>query len=245
MKRNPQSGVTLIEILIAVSLLSLLSAGVLMAMRIGFNTMEKTDARLLQNRRVANTRKIIESEFAGFFAVQALYRTADNNFAYVPFLQAEPQSMRFVTTYSLEEAWRGRPQIVALQVIPGEQNRGVRLIVNETPYTGPVQAGQLVVAIENDPDTLRPIARFAPITAAPRSFILADRLASCRFSYLTVHPQAPFQRWDPSWIWTERLPLAVRIEMSALDPKPNAVQMISTTLPLNVNRMPVGRYADE
>ena len=39
--------------------------------------------------------------------------------------------MRFVTSYSLEDAWRGRPRIAAMQVIPGENNQGVRLIVNE------------------------------------------------------------------------------------------------------------------
>ena len=53
MKNNPESGVTLIEILIAVSLLSLLSVGMLMAMRLGFNTMDKTDSRLVRNRRVS------------------------------------------------------------------------------------------------------------------------------------------------------------------------------------------------
>ena len=54
MKHDRRAGVTLIEILIAVSLLSLLSVGVLWSMRIGFNTMDKTDARLIHNRRVSN-----------------------------------------------------------------------------------------------------------------------------------------------------------------------------------------------
>ena len=53
--------------------------------------------------------------------------------------------MRFVTSYSLQDAWRGRPQIAALQVIPGADGAGVRLIVNETPYTGPAQAGQMTI----------------------------------------------------------------------------------------------------
>ena len=51
--------------------------------------------------------------------------------------------MRFVTTYSLQDAWRGRPQIAALHVIPGADGKGVRLIVDETPYTGPDQAGRI------------------------------------------------------------------------------------------------------
>ncbi|HZL57821.1 MAG TPA: prepilin-type N-terminal cleavage/methylation domain-containing protein, partial [Bryobacteraceae bacterium] len=142
MKRT--AGVTLIEILIAVSLLSLLSVGMLMAMRIGFNTMDKTDAHLVQNRRVANARKIIENEIAGFMLTRATWRPQPEVFQQVPFTQWEPRSMRFVTSYSLQDAWRGRPQIAALTVIPGDRNAGVRLIVNETPYTGPIQAGQAV-----------------------------------------------------------------------------------------------------
>ena len=63
---HPEAGVTLIEILIAVSLLSLLSVGILLAMRIGFNTMDKVDSRLVSNRRVSYARRIIENEIAGY-----------------------------------------------------------------------------------------------------------------------------------------------------------------------------------
>ena len=142
MRNHSQAGLTLVEILVAVSLLSLLSVGMLTAMRLGFNTMDRVDAHLVKNRRVVNTRGIIESEINGFVFTIADYRPQPLQVVSVPFIQLEPQSMRFVTSYSLEDGWRGRPQIAALQVIPGEA--GVRLIVNETPYTGRVQAGQNV-----------------------------------------------------------------------------------------------------
>ena len=45
--RNP-----LITLLIAISLVSLISVGMLMAMRIGFNTQEKTNQHLYDNRRL-------------------------------------------------------------------------------------------------------------------------------------------------------------------------------------------------
>ena len=113
MRTNRQAGVTLIEILIAVSLLSFLSVGMLVAMRLGFSTMDQTDARLVRNRRVSNSRKIIENEINGFVPSSAYYRPKPEEVRAVPFLQAEPQSMRFVTSYSLEEGWRGRPRIAA------------------------------------------------------------------------------------------------------------------------------------
>jgi prepilin-type N-terminal cleavage/methylation domain-containing protein len=245
MKNNPESGVTLIEILIAVSLLSLLSTGMLVAMRLGFNTMDKTDARLVRNRRVSNSRGIIESEIRGFIYSLANYRPGPDLMRQVPFLQTEAQSMRFVTAYSLDDGWRGRPRIAALQVIPGENNQGVRLIVNETPYTGPEQAGQQIIGIEQDP--LGPqIVRYGPILAGAQSFVLADRLAYCRFAWLEPRRDPPFQIWRPDWVQPQLLPLAVRIEMAPLDrDKPNDLHISTVTVPFEVNRTPGTIYADQ
>ena len=239
-----ESGVTLIEILVAVTLLSLLSTGVLVAMRVGFNTMDKTDQHLSRNRRVVNTRRIIESEIDSFVYSIANFYPAPTALTQVVFLQAEPQSMRFVTTYSLTEGWRGKPRLAELQVIPGDKGEGVRLILNETPYTGPLQAGQRVAAIEPDlSGALLP--RYRPIEPGPNSFVLADRLAYCRFSYLVLLPNAPFQAWQPSWIAQQRLPLGIRVEMSPLDVTGNDLHISTVTAPLRVNRIPGDpRYVD-
>lgn len=242
MKKNTQSGITLIEILIAVSLLSLLSVGMLVAMRLGFSTMDKTDAQLVKNRRVSNTRAIIENEINGYIFSFANFRPQPDRPQSVAFLQAEPQSMRFVTSYSIEDAWRGRPHIAALQVIPGEDNRGVRLIVNETPYTGPDQAGQQIVGIE-PPTPDRPmIVHFAPIVAGTQSFVLADRLAYCRFSWLAPLRDPPFQQWRPDWVLQGQVPLAIRIEMAPLDVSATDLHIGTVIVPFNVNRDPYTRY---
>ncbi|HVV45897.1 MAG TPA: prepilin-type N-terminal cleavage/methylation domain-containing protein, partial [Bryobacteraceae bacterium] len=228
MKKHRESGVTLIEILIAVSLLSLLSVGMLVAMRLGFSTMDKADARLVQNRRVSNSRAIIENEIDGFMFSLANYRPQPNQVNPVLFLEAEPQSMRFVTAYSIDDAWRGLPRIAVLQVIPGENNQGVRLIVNETPYTGPEQTGQEITGLEQQPGA-PPLVHFAPVPPGSASFVLADRLAYCRFSYLELYRDpaapAPSRRWFPTWRQSGLLPLAIRIEMAPLDPEPTTLQV--------------------
>ncbi len=234
--KNPRAGVTLIEILIAVTLLSMLSVGILMAMRIGFNTMEKTDAHLVQNRRVANARKIIENQLAGFIFTRADWRPKPDVLITVPFVQWEPQTMRFVTAYSLQDAWRGRPQMLALQVIPGEQNRGVRLIANEVPWTGAAQAGESVTGIEPDPKTGIAATRFAPVTSGAQSFLLADKLSYCRFTYLEPRNVPPLRLWRPDWENQQRLPLGVRIEMAPLDNAPSELHVTTVTMPFHVNR---------
>jgi prepilin-type N-terminal cleavage/methylation domain-containing protein len=242
MTKNPRAGVTLIEILIAVTLLSMLSVGMLMAMRIGFNTMEKTDAHLVQNRRVANARKIIENEIAGFVFTRAEWQPKPDQFVSMVFNQWEPQTMRFVTAYSLQDAWRGRPQIAVLQVIPGERNAGVRLIVNETPYTGARQAGAMITAVEQDAKTGVSMVRYAPAIAGTQSFVLADKLAYCRFRYLEPRPEPPLRLWRPDWA-LQRLPLGVRIEMAPLENTLSELHVTTVTMPLTVNR-DWGFYAD-
>jgi prepilin-type N-terminal cleavage/methylation domain-containing protein len=140
MKRSLEAGMTLVEIMIAITLVSLLSVGMMMTLRIGLNAMEKTNHKLMQNRRVAGVERIMEQEFAGLVPVTAIHRGNDGNVQPMLFFQGEPQVMRFVTTYSLVQASRGVPQILELFVIPGEKE-GVRLVMNEVPYQGPESAG--------------------------------------------------------------------------------------------------------
>ena len=69
MKR--EAGTTLIELLIAVSLVSLISVGMLMAMRIGLNTMGKTNEKFIANRKAIGVEKIVLSQLAGLMPVTA------------------------------------------------------------------------------------------------------------------------------------------------------------------------------
>jgi prepilin-type N-terminal cleavage/methylation domain-containing protein len=242
MRNRRESGVTLIEVLIAVTLLSLLSVGMLFAMRVGLNAWGKANDRLMRNRRVAGAHRAIEAQIAGLMPVFTACQNAPTGRRI--FFQGELQSMRFVSSYSLQEAWRGAPHIIEFQVIPRDGG-GVRLIVNETPYTGP-QAG-LLLCLGAVPDPLGGMhVRFAPITPGPRSFVLADRLEYCRFAYLDPPPvpNAP-ERWVPEWV-LPRWPAAVRVEMaSAPDSKNPNLRPITFVAPVHIRRSPEIQYVDE
>ena len=68
---GPTSGVTLIEVLIAITLLSMLSVGMMVAMRIGLSAFAKTDSKLMDNRRVAGAQRLVEQELKGMMPVAA------------------------------------------------------------------------------------------------------------------------------------------------------------------------------
>jgi type II secretory pathway pseudopilin PulG len=243
MKR--QSGTTLIEVLIAVTLLSLLSVAMLTAMRVGLMAFSKTNNKLMENRRVAGAQRVVQEELEGMMPVVAPCGDPPGpGPAKTALFEGQPQTMRLVSTFSLQQGWRGPPQILELFVIPGEDDRGVRLVVNEIPYTGPAGTALLCTGHTRDPQTGGNFAVFAPVQAGPNSFVLADKLAYCRFSYYTIpldHSVPP--HWTPVWNiagW----PFALRIEMAPLDPDPSRLQPITVTAPIHIHRSPEIPYVD-
>jgi prepilin-type N-terminal cleavage/methylation domain-containing protein len=244
MKRGSRAGLTLIEVLIAVSLLSLLTLGIMFALRIGLSALHKANTKLMDNRKVAGTQQIIERQLAGFIPVMAICEVVPGQPGpRMPFIQGEPQSMRLVSSYSLQFAGRGLPQILEFRVIAGEEGKGVRLVVNEVIYTGPRGAGTLCMGLRPDPELGVTIPRFRPIEIGPGSFVLADRLAYCRFSYLAPAPPPMLDMWRPMWI-LPRWPFAIRIEMAPLEAEPSRLNPVTITVPLQVNRDPIIVYGD-
>jgi len=244
--RRGTAGMTLMEVLVAVSLLGLLAVGILTALRVGLHALSRGNERMMENRRRAGAQRILEQQIAGFMPVVALCSaglTPDQPPTKMPFFEGEPQSMRFVSTYSLTEAWRGLPRILEFQVIPG-QERGVRLVVNEIPYTGPRTAGMLCLPPAPDPVLGALVPRFLPVAIGPQSFVLADKLAFCRFFYLEPASPPVIQRWRPNWI-LQKWPLAVRIDMAPLEADTARIPPMTITAPVRFRRSPDIDYVDQ
>jgi hypothetical protein len=197
----------------------------------------------MSNRRAAYAVRILESEINGFMPEIGVFQlTPQSPRQSMPFFQGEAASMRFVSTYSLQDASRGLPQILEFQVIQGEE-RGVRLVVNERLYTGPTSTGALCLGYMMDPVLNIRIPLFQPIQTGPASFVLADKLAYCHFLFET--PQLP--NIPPGWVnhWVRpEWPIAIRIEMAPLDPDPSRLQPMTVTSAVHVNKIEGIEYVD-
>ena len=234
MRRRGEAGVTLIELLIAVMLVAFLSLGMLIAIRVGLNAMEKVDTRFTMNRRVTSVQRIIESEIGSMIPVVSSCAGAGG--ARFAFFEGRPQALRFVSGYSLQEAARGYPRILSYEVARGEE--GVRLLVNEAIYPGPISAGVFCRGITNGP-------LIESGGANPQSFVLADKLAYCRFWYRRpVLSPADDEKWVPEWTDSEHLPTAIRIEMMPLNPDPARLQVMPITVPIHLTKWVLGPYED-
>jgi len=242
-KRPRSAGVTLMELLVAVLLLSLLSVGMVMTMRVALSAMNKTDSRLMGNRRVVSVERILNQEISGIMPVTANCVGGGHPGGRLLFFQGEAQSLRLATTYSLHEGARGMPMILEFQVVPGEDNEGVRLVVNEQWYTGPRGAGALCIGLVADAVAGGQKPAFVPIQIGANSFVMSDRLAYCHFSFRDgrSRPQ-PF--WVDHWV-KPALPDAIRIDLAPLAPDAGRLQPVTLTIPIRINRLPLADYVEE
>lgn len=247
MKRRPEAGMTLIEVLVAVMLVSVLSLGMVYAIRLGIDTMSKVNDRFQDERRHVGAQRILEQQLANIALVSADCRAGEGaQVVRVSFFEGEPAALRVVSSYSLQDAHRGPAEVLEYQVIPGDaEHGGVRLVVNEYPYSGPAALGRTCYGQTRDPIENLNVTRWAPIIVSPQSFVLADRLSYCRMAYLqrkTTQPN-PGERWLPRWVFPDP-PAAIRIEMAPMEDSKARLRALSLTIPVHVNRKFGESYTD-
>ena len=230
--KRAEAGVTLIELMIAITLVALLSTGMLMAMRTSLMTLQKTDARLQSNRRVMSVEQILERQIGGVIPALGGCATSGGGLAMIAAFNGTGQTLHMVSTYSMSEGARGYPRVLEFQVLPADGG-GVRLIVNESLYTGPASMSPFCLDMN-----------FLPAVATPQSFVLADRLASCQLSYHESIPESPVGgNWLPIWN-RPNLPSAVRVDMTPLVPDPARLPLASVTVPIHITRDVGAPYGD-
>ncbi len=208
--RRGRRGVTLIELLVAMTLFSLLSVAVLFSLRTGLGSLDRVRDRTAAARRQAGAQRSLELMLSGISPSGAQYfQPGQNAPRNVLFFQGDAQTMRFVSNYSLRDGLRTAPRLIELTVVP-HPTSGVRLVMNERVYPGPLAAGSVIAGVF--PDPAGGVAmQYLPVDVGPATFVVADLLPSCRFFYLEpVFPQGGVwrQQWRQAF-----LPKAIRIDM--------------------------------
>ena len=230
---HPESGMTLLEVLVAVTLLGLLSVGLLMSFQMGADSWQSTRDRLMLDRRIATANQILHSTLAGMIPVdgEAPHGQGAQRRRFL-FFQGEPRSMRFVSSYSVTGGVRGGLHVIELQVV--NSTRGRRVLLNQSPFVGPQGLERFVDGFFRDPDlrVIRP--RFRPITSHAGSLVIVDELADGAFRYLERQPGVELSTtWLPTWTNLREIPQAVAInvlprsEDNRLHPVSMAVPVLS------------------
>ena len=207
------AGMTLIEVLVAVGLMSMLTVGLLTSLQIGATSWSTTNDVLVLDRRVANADMLLRSLVASIVPINTqTLPGSEIPSAKTSFFQGEAHSMRFMSSHSISFGSRGKLQLTELQVDPHQGT--LRLLLNQFDYQGSHMLGQLVtgrVPVEGVPGGR---LVFQPIMPLPTTLIVVDQLTSCTFSYLSrKHPSDEPPMWVRIWNERDALPAAVRIEL--------------------------------
>ena len=210
-RRSRQSGMTLIELLIAVTLFGAISASMGIVLNIAFTSMNKIDEKVDFNRRIIASQRTLDQILHGMIPVIAPCAGKPIG------ITGLATGTRFLSSHSLTEGSRGRLQIVEL-FVASSPNGGFRLLLNERPYLG---KRSLTYACAQ------------PFQVVDSSFILADRLSQCRFSFRRLDLASGTELWFPGWVFPE-WPSAIRIEMAPLKIQANQIQPATIYAPIFV-----------
>ena len=165
--KTAQRGVTLIELMIAVSITAVITVGLLFALRTSIVAYEKTSARLHSNREQLSRNQILSRELGGAMPVMSTCGTSN-----VPYFFGASDSLRMISSYSIAEGFRGYPQILDFET-RRTSSGALQLVVTEYPYTGPASTAPLCASSSS----------YGSSEGASEPFVLADDLLSCAFSY--------------------------------------------------------------
>jgi prepilin-type N-terminal cleavage/methylation domain-containing protein len=228
--RDAQRGVTLIELMIAVSITAVITVGLLFALRTSIVAYEKTSDRLQSNREQLSRNQILSRELSGAMPVMSTCGNAN-----VPYFFGAASTLRMISSYSIAEGFRGYPQILDFETRRSPSG-ALQLVVTEYPYTGPSST----TALCGDSAT--------SLSGTPSEpFVLADDLLSCAFSYRgTANPLAAKQdvNWASDWKTVNSLPLAIKVEMKPRSAPCGGLPSVNVTVPLRVDRDIFRSYTD-
>jgi prepilin-type N-terminal cleavage/methylation domain-containing protein len=216
MRRRTQRGVTLIELLIAVTLVAAISAGMLSALRMGLDTMGRTQQRLEDNRRAMSRLDVIRRHIGGAMPANGLCQAQPEPVQNALF-RGGPYALLLATSESLTEGSRGYPRIAVYRVLPNPDGT-VRLTVEEHWFSGPASTIPFCALTG---EILPPQPSAVDSTA-----VLFERLGEAHFEYRAMSfLNRTGMLWETGW-------------NNAL--MPGAVRLVLQPVPGEVPRMPLG-----
>lgn len=233
MRHRTQRGVTLIELIIAISLVAAISAGMLSAFRMGLTTLDRTQLRLEDNRIAVSKLDTIRRHIGGAMPANGLCQGGLQPVLNTVF-RGDAANLLLATNESLTEGSRGYPRIALYRILPNLDGT-FRLTVEEYWFSGPYstipfcQAGGLI--------------RQPMVPAPPEStLVLFERLGAARFEYrqlsLATHLGL---KWQDNWV-SFTLPYAVRLHLAAPPGSPPRMPLGVITIPFHITKEPGQEY---
>ena len=204
-----EAGITLLEMLVSITIVSLLATTALFAWRAGVSGWEKASALLEGDRTVLAVHQLVSEQIASMTPYQAPLQQGGR----VMFFQGEAETARFVSRYSLTH--RGASGLYLAEYHVAEQQDGTRqLLFREEPVWRGAELGAKIAGRETESGVMR--TRFLPFEGGATAVVLLERLAECRFEYYRPATAGRPGAWTDEWTGGgNEMPSAMRIHALA------------------------------
>ncbi|MBI2816746.1 MAG: prepilin-type N-terminal cleavage/methylation domain-containing protein [Acidobacteria bacterium] len=207
---NRMGGFTLLELLVSMTIVSLLATTVLFGWRVAVSAWEKASSHLQKSRTVLATNHLLQEQMASMVPYRGIASTG-----FHLFFQGEPLTARFLSRYSLTGRANSGLYRIEYQVVEAEDGTK-QLLMNEVPVTSREELGALIQ--QADPASFSPQLRFAPFERGPRTVVLLAGVKDCRFEYYKAASALEAGTWVPEWLGTmNELPRAMAIRITPSD----------------------------
>ena len=232
--RNPQlNGVTLIELLVAITLLGLVSLALLFSLRIGSSAWQRANARMAADRRVVAAAELLSNQLADAQPRRVFWGLPERPVSFVYFEGAQDR-LRFLTGYSLAARARGGLWLAEYSIersTPGGEAGTCSLLYNEWPFRVDSDVASTVREAGYDTVSGRLAVEFSPSARDPQPRELYRNLEKCSFEYLIEPPQKDAY-WGPRWETNSQfLPRAVALRFQGRESGGIAPVATVTVLP--------------
>lgn len=217
-RRNlSECGFTLMELLVSMTIISLLAVTILFGWRIAAGAWGRASQLVDEQRRVAAIDQVLETQMAEMLPATPWLRQGNA----AVFFQGEPRTARFLSRYSLVNRSRSGLYLVEYQISDGPSGTQ-QLLLNESPVENQDELGTLRADAPQSADSSQP--RFVSFERTPQTRVMLEEITGAHFEY--YQPAGPLgpggwvSRWQGQ---ANELPRAMAIRFSA-NPAPNRLQ---------------------
>lgn len=222
MRSRKQAGVTLLELLVSITIVSLLATTALFAWRASVSGWEKASVQLERDRAVLAAHEVLQEQVASMVPYEA--RTEQGG--PVIFFQGEPRTARFVSRYSLTHRAASGLYLIEYHVTEPQDGNGSttsastppragrQLLLKEAAVRGNEDLAARIEDIESQSDGY--LLRLPQFERDAETVVLLEGLEDCRFEYFRLTPNAQpggeSGRWTDEWVnRANEAPSAMRI----------------------------------
>jgi prepilin-type N-terminal cleavage/methylation domain-containing protein len=200
------AGFTLLELLVSMTIVSLLATTVLFGWRIASSAWQKANTHLERSRMVLAANQLLQDQMSSMLPYRA--RTADG--VPMPFFQGDAKSAQFITRYSIHGRASSGLYRVEYQIV--EENDSSKLLLNEAPVRSREELGSLISGVEEVPGGM--ILKLAAFERGGETVTLLDGVKECRFEYYDPVAPSAGGGWKETWIKTSlELPHGMAIRL--------------------------------